>query len=371
MYPRRIGDDCSLGTPAAQLRQGGAGGQPQQLPPRSAGAGQHHAAVCDVCAQQAFFVKAAAGGAAQLAAGGFEHRVRCGQHHFVGRLAQHFDAGVGDRLTQRGQRGGRSQPRLGQHDQALGAAARIGAAEHRDAALAHTGERTGGLFEFVRINVAPAANDDVLDAAGEIDIACGHVGAVAAVEPRAVKQRGGLARVAKVTRRGRWPLEFEAALGALARFKTGVVDDAHLMPRQGPPARDEAQRVWIIWCRRARLAVLREARAVDAVNHRAAPGRRHAQTHRGFGQAIHRGQRARVQTVRCKARGKSLQRGSADRLGTVGHEAQRRQVKPVDLSVRDALQAQLVGKVGRGGEGAAMTVHRPQPALWMGQKCER
>ena len=76
---------------------------------------------------------------------------------------------------------------LGKDNDALGARGLIGHAEYRDPTLADTWNISHGLLDFLRIEMAAGANDDVLDAAGDIDVASGHIRAVAAVEPTIVK----------------------------------------------------------------------------------------------------------------------------------------------------------------------------------------
>ena len=78
-----------------------------------------------------------------------------------------------------------ARAQLGQHDEPLGAAARIGPAEHRDAALADAVDRADRVLDLLRVQVAAATDHDVLDAAGDVDVAVGDVGPVAGVEPAA------------------------------------------------------------------------------------------------------------------------------------------------------------------------------------------
>ena len=54
------------------------------------------------------------------------------------------------------------------------------------------------LLEFVGINVAAAADDQILDAAGEKDLAADQIRVVAGVEPFAVEQLARLIGVAVV-----------------------------------------------------------------------------------------------------------------------------------------------------------------------------
>jgi hypothetical protein len=137
-------------------------------------------------ADLALLEQLAVGRAPHLAARGLEHDVRRREHDLVGRLADRVDHRPPDRVAQRRRVAGSTCPGLGQHHQPLGAAARVGAAEDRHAALAHAGHGADRLFDFLRVEVAAAADHDVLDAAGDEDLAFDRVGAVAVVEPAAL-----------------------------------------------------------------------------------------------------------------------------------------------------------------------------------------
>ena len=220
-------------------------------------------------------VQLAAGGAADLAARGLEHRVRRRQHHVVGRLAQHGDGGLDDPRAQRVLRPPRRVSRVSASTTSRSVPrARIGAAEHGDAAPAHAGHRADRVLHLVRIDVAPAADDDVLDAAGEVHLAVGDVGAVAGVEPVAVEQAPRLLRIAVVARGGRRPLELQPSLDALAQLLAERVDDADLVPRQRASAGDEAQRAGIVGGRGLGPPVATEGLAANAVDARPATQRR-------------------------------------------------------------------------------------------------
>ena len=93
---------------------------------------------------------------------------------------------------------------------------RIGRAERRDAALADAGDRRDRFLDLVRIGVAAGADDDVLHAAGDVDVAARDVGAVAALDPAVVEQLARLLLVAEIALGHRGPAEFQHALVALA-----------------------------------------------------------------------------------------------------------------------------------------------------------
>ena len=148
--------------------------------------------------------------------------------------------------------------------------------------------RTDGLLDLLRIEVAPAADDDVLDAAGDVEIVADPVGAVAAVQPAVVEQASRLLRVAEVALRGRRAAEPEPALDALADVAPVVVDEAHFVPGQRRAAGHEAQRAGIAAPAGRRGARARRARAGCGRSRRHAPERREQQARPSLGQAVDR-----------------------------------------------------------------------------------
>ena len=121
--------------------------------------------------------------------------------------------------------------RLGEHHDALGAARRVLAAEHRDAAAAHAGNVADRFLQLVGADVAAAADDDVLLAAGDVEHAVGEVGAIAGVHPVAVEQALGRFRVAVVAAGRRRAAELQRAFGAVGQLDAGGVDHAQLVIR--------------------------------------------------------------------------------------------------------------------------------------------
>ena len=98
--------------------------------------------------------------------------------------------------------------------------------------LADAGNVANGLFEFVRVYVAPGADDHVLHASGDVQLAAGEVGEVARIEPAVVKQPARGLGIMKVAARGRRPAELEPPFLALADLVPGGIDNAELMTRQ-------------------------------------------------------------------------------------------------------------------------------------------
>jgi len=203
---------------AAQPRTGAGPLQAQQLQPRRAGRGVETAAE----------VGLAQCGTADLAARGFQHRVRRGEDH---RVRGEIELGHrrGDDLALQAVAGaGIVDGGLGDDDQALFAA--VGAdSEHRDTALAHSGQRADRLLEVVGIEVAAGADDHLLGAPGDIEFAVGKVGVVAGDEPAVVEQRCACRRVAVIAGGRRRAAELQVADLALGEDMAGAIDDAHFM----------------------------------------------------------------------------------------------------------------------------------------------
>src|SRR3989304_5304104 len=89
-------------------------------------------------------------------------------------------------------------PRRGEPPQPLGAGSGIGAAEHRDATAPHARDIAHRLLELIGIDVAAAADDQVLDAAGEENLAAAELGVIAGIEPFTVEQLARLVGVAVI-----------------------------------------------------------------------------------------------------------------------------------------------------------------------------
>ena len=79
--------------------------------------------------------------------------------------------------------------------------------------------------------MAARPDDDVLDPAGEIDLAARHIGLIAAVEPCAVKQFPRFGRIVEIARRGRRPAKLEPTLATFAQFTVHLIDDADFVTR--------------------------------------------------------------------------------------------------------------------------------------------
>src|SRR5205085_6795779 len=158
----------------------------------------------------------------------------------------------------------------------LGAVLRIGGAERRDAALADAGDRRDRFLDLVRIGVAAGADDDVLHAAGDVDVAARDVGAVAALDPAVVEQLFRLRLVPEIALGDRGSAKLQHALVTFAELAPRIVDDAHVVLLDRMAAGDHLDRVGVLRFGRLRVAALGELLALDAVDLRPAPERRKA-----------------------------------------------------------------------------------------------
>src|SRR5574340_1071436 len=129
---------------------------------------------------------------------------------------------------------------FGQHHQPLGAASRIGGREYRDAAAAPAWQPAHRLLQFLRVEVAAAAGDDVLLAPGQEELAGRKIAEVAGIEPGAVEQapvRFGILEIATGRRR---PPELNAPERAFGLLLAARIDDAEGVIRQGLAAGNDA-----------------------------------------------------------------------------------------------------------------------------------
>src|SRR5215813_1031830 len=116
--------------------------------------------------------------------------------------------------------------RLRYHHQFFCAGARVFEAEGNDAPFANPVDAACELLDFVRIEIAAAFDNDVLDAAGDENFAFGAISTVARIDPGkfTVKRlasgkkllcRGG---IVEVTAGGRCPAKPEKAFNAVGDF---------------------------------------------------------------------------------------------------------------------------------------------------------
>ena len=322
-------------------------------------------------AEPALLVEFAAGGAAGLAAGRLQHRAWRRQNHVVGRCAQQRGRQRGDGLDELPALFGLGDLGLSEHHQPFGAAARVARREHRHAPLADAGDIGHGGFEFLRVNVEAAADDDVLLAPGQKQLAGRHVAEVAGVQPGTVEQALIGRRVVQVALRAGRAAELHAPLRALGQLAPASAHHAHLVAGQRQAAGDDAQWLRIVGSRRCRHAIAGERGPIDAVDPRAAAHRRKSQADRTLGQAVHRRERLAFEAAGFEARREALQRVGAHRFGAIEGQPPARQVQPGEIGVAELGQAQLIGEVGRRRNRAAVPVDRLQPARRPGEKRQR
>ena len=211
--------------------------------------------------------------------------------------------------------------RLGEDDHALGAARRIGRAEHRHAAAAHSGEVAHPFLELVGADVAPAADDDVLLAAGDVEAAFRHVSAVAGVDPFAVEQRLRRLRISVVAGGGRGTAELQLPLAAVRKLETRRVDHAQVVIRNHRAARHDFQRRGVRrWCIE-RFAGGGKTFAVERIHSPLLAGRGEGEAHGGFRQSIDRRHDVRAEAIFRETALELRHRIRAYRLGAVEGEA--------------------------------------------------
>ena len=286
--------------------------QAQKLPPQGA---LHRP-------DMAALVKLLGGAAADLAARRLWHGARWREHDFVGWCAGDVGRDLVRARLQRRARCWIGFARLGQDNDALGARGSIGHAEYRDPALADAGDVGHGLLDLLRVEMAAGANDDVLDAAGDVDVASGHVGAVGAVEPTIVKELTGLRLVAEIAACRRRSTKLEPSLPSLAEFVTCLVDDANFVAGQWLAAGHDFERPWVFRLCRLGHAVSAQPIAVDAIDNRCATERRKRESDRALRKAIDRRHRLRGKAIATKTLDEPTQRLHADRLCAVRDHAQ-------------------------------------------------
>ncbi|MNZ63815.1 hypothetical protein D3C78_819690 [compost metagenome] len=293
-------------------------------PPRQAGAGQvqqlQPGCLCR-SAEGAALEGLADGRPADLAAGGFQHAVWRRQHHHVRWQTELVGGERDDAPLQRGAGAGVAFAGFGDHHQSLACRRGGGNAEHRHAAAAHAGQLADRLLQIVGVEVAAAADDQVLAAPGDVQLAAGEIGIVAGHQPVVMEQPGAGRRVAVVAAGGRGAAKLQVADLALRQRQAGVVDDAQRVTGQRRTTGDEAQRLVIVGRRGLGQAAGDERLAHHPVDLHATPRWRYGQPHGGFGEAIGRRQDLAAQAIAGKAIGETLQGVRADRFGAIGRQA--------------------------------------------------
>ena len=332
---------------------------------------QAAATVRAACDRARRFVQLAAGGAANLAARGFQHRARRRKDDIVGRQAELIDRQLRNRCRDPPAFLGIRRAHFCQHNQALGARVRIRGGKDGHAALAHAAEVCHRSFEFRGVNVGPATDDDVLFATGEVQLPGSEVAEVAGIQPVALEQSGVGRRIPVVAPGRRRAAELNPTLRAFGQLVPRRIDDAHFVSGQRHAARHDTQRVHIVGRGRLRCAVAHECAAIHAIDQGFPSERRERDAEHAFGQTIDGEHRFTPKAVAPEARRKTLHRVRADRLGAVESETPGAEIQAVELRIGQLVQTQLVGEVRRRRHRGPMAVDRPQPTRRLGKESER
>src|ERR1019366_6312032 len=132
------------------------------------------------------------------------------------------------------------------------------------------------------------ANDDVLDAAGDVDVASGHVRAVGAVYPAVANELAGLDLVMKIAAcRGR-PPKLEPSFLPLAEFEARLIADANFVTGERLAAGHDLERFRVVRLCRISPSMHAELIAVDAIDHRRPAERWEGESDRALSKTIDR-----------------------------------------------------------------------------------
>jgi len=163
------------------------------------------------------------------------------QFDAVGRKAEALGNLVGDGGGNFRAAGGFAVTHFRDDDEFFGAGGFVFQTEGDDAAFANAFDTRCELFDFVRIEIAAAFDDDVFDAAGDIDFALGAVGAVSGIYPgkfagnlRGTKREeffGGFG-IAVVAGGGGRAAEPQETFGTLGNLCAVFIDDADFVAQQ-------------------------------------------------------------------------------------------------------------------------------------------
>ena len=301
-------------------------------------------------------VGGARGAAPHLAAGRLENSVGVGDDDHIRRNTQRRHHTVHHGRPQVLTLGGFARPGLGDDHQALGAHARVMHAEGGHAALPDARDASHDVFDLLRIQIAAGLLDQVLLPAGDEQLAVGPVAQIARIHPPVAPRRPRRARVPPVALGDRRSAELDPPLLALTQRPPLPIDHAHLVPRQGRPARHMVEGRGLVGPGGDRPAGLLERLARDRVDPGTRPGRRDSQRHRSLGEAVDRAHRVGLESPRGEPPAEPVDGGRAHRLRAVEREPPRRQIEARDLLVGDPPRAEVEGEVGRGGDRGAVSV---------------
>ncbi len=313
----------------------------------------------------------AAGRTLQLATGGFRQGPRIEQHHH----ARRFLVSLGHRLANE------FDQRLGRQDLLYAAAdfrrdtdavlAVVGDGKGGDTALAHHVDfPLDGLFDVLRVEVVPAHDQHVFQAAGDEQLAFAQETQVAGAQPgpafvldEGLGRRLGIAPVTVGDARAGGP-DFTDEIVA-EHLQAARLDYKHRMfGLAGATAHDRAAI--------ARLrAILRQCRLIETQRGNALATLATGDEQGGLGQAVGGEVALLAETTGSEFLGEALQGIEADRLGTGIRHPPAAEVEPCQGGFADPLAAQAVGEVGTTADGAAVFADRFQPAQWPTEEVRR
>ena len=241
-------------------------------------------------------------------------------------------------------------------------------------------------LEVLRIEVAPAQDDEILEPAGHVELAVEDEAQVAGAQEgpgvravRAVRVAGqagaevalGVLGPPPVALRHARPGDPDLPDPAGGRGARGRrLDHLQPLPQPRPAAADERPAARLAVRHPLRPPLLERCRAHRA-HRRRDPRRPAGREQRRLGEPEAGVERRAAETAGRESRGEPLQGLGADRLGAVERQPPARQVEPRLLLRGDLAHAQLVGEVRAAARGAAIAADRGQPAQRLLQERDR
>ena len=219
--------------------------------------------------------------------------------------------------------------------------------KHSNAALADSIEFANRSFNLVLIDVASAADDDVLDPPCKINIAPGYVSEVASFQPIAVEKLLGFCFVQVVAPSRRRPRKLQTPLVAIRNLTTGIVDDAYLMSWDQRATGCDLGRIAAVGGNRNCFRFLRQGDAIDPIRKQTAPRSWKRQTDAIFGESINRGGSTRIEPIFCKTLTKCPHRFGAYGFCTVHDHPRGTQIQALNIAVIDTVRTEVECEIRR------------------------
>ena len=213
----------------------------------------------------------------------------------------------------------------------------------------------------VRIDVAPPFHDQLLGAAGDEELPLREITRVASAQPTCPKGFIGGGAIGVIARHQRGPSDLDLAFDTLRAFDCIFVDDSQLVPGQSAANTDKTQgflRRQIIR-RRIRGTGTFEAIAPHDIDARTLLwiGECRAQT--GLGQSIDRPHGLGPKRSGFEALREALDGRGEHRLAAAHRDPPTAQIECFDLCLARTSLTELVGEVGCGAHGSAITRDGP------------